>query len=454
MLKKPRKKIRSSQILVVSFIFIILLGGILLSMPFSTEGEPIEFIDAVFTSTSATCVTGLIVVDTGTQFTLAGQLIILLLIQIGGLGIMTMSTFFLFVIFGHISMLDREIIIETLTQKPIKNLVSLVRTTFTFVITSELVGAAFLTLRFQNEYPLTKAMYYGIFHSVSAFCNAGFSLFPDSFIGYSGDVVINVTLMALIVLGGIGFYVFLDLKGSMIHNRFNFLSHTSFYTKVVFFATFLLIVFGALIFFLSEHQNILLDMSLDKQIIVSLFQSVTARTAGFNTVDIPFLSNASLFFLIILMFIGASSGSCGGGIKTSTFTVLFAFLIAKFKNRQDVNLFQRRIPDENVSRAVSIAFFSIIVIASFTLLLLISEMGNLSHQESRGLFLELLFEVFSAFGTVGLSTGITPGLSDMGKILVSVLMLIGRLGPLTVAIAIGSQKRVKYRYPKENLLVG
>lgn len=426
----------------------------MLSMPFSTVGEQISFTDAVFTSTSATCVTGLTVVDTGTKFSLTGQLIILILMQIGGLGIMTISSFFLFIIFGQISMTDRDVIIETLTQRPIKNLVSLIRTTFSFVMITEFLGACGLTIRFLYDYPPDKAIYYGIFHSVSAFCNAGFSLFSNSFIDYHGDLLINGTLMSLIILGGIGFYVFLDLKQSIWKYNIRFLSHLSFNSKIVFLTTLMLIVTGALIFYISESHNTLVEMNTTERILVSFFQSVTARTAGFNTVDISILSNTSLFFIIILMFIGASPGSCGGGIKTSTFTVLYSFVIAKFKNQNDVNLFKHRIPDETVSRAVSIAFFSIIMIVLFTLSLLICELRGISPQDSRGQFLELLFEVFSAFGTVGLSTGITTGLSNLGKLLVSILMLIGRLGPLTVAIAFSSQKRMKYRYPKENLLIG
>jgi len=448
------KHLKSSQILVISFFLIILIGSILLSMPFSVHGERLSFVDASFTATSATCVTGLIVVDTGVKYTLAGQIIILVLIQIGGLGIMTMSTFLLFIIWGHISMTDRDLIVETLTQRPVKNLASLVRTVFSYTIIAELIGAIFLTLRFQNYYTLPKAIYYGIFHSISAFCNAGFSVFSSSFMDFKGDVFINLTLMFLIVLGGIGFYVFLDLKQSILQYHIRFISKISFYSKIVFIMTIVLIVSGTIIFYITETGNVLNGMNIDKKILISMFQSVTARTAGFNTVDIAYLSNSSLFVIIILMFIGASSGSCGGGIKTSTFAVLFSFLIAKFKNRQDVNLLKRRVPEDTVSRAVSIAFFSIIVIVTFTMLLLISELGELSHQNSRGQFLEIVFEVFSAFGTVGLSTGITSGLSNLGKILVSTLMFIGRLGPLTVAIAIGSQKKIKYRYPKEDILVG
>jgi len=396
----------------------------------------------------------LTVVDTGSKFTYWGQIIILLLIQAGGLGIMTFSTFFILLIFGNFSILDRELIQQTLTQKPIRNITSFLKMIVGVTLILEALGAILLAWRFSNCMPLNKALYYGAFHSISAFCNAGFSLFTNSFEDFNTDYVINIVLIILIISGGLGFVILLDLKQKLKGKKGKERSDLSFHTKLVLNTTVVLIFVGALLFFLFEMKNGLNDLPLDVKILASFFQSITTRTAGFNTINISVLSNSTLFFMIILMFIGASPGSCGGGIKTSTFGILIAFLVAKFQNRQDVNIYHRRVPEEIISRTISIIIFSIIVILFFTLILLKSELGELSHQHSRGLFLEILFEVNSAFGTVGLSTGITSTLSSLGKVILSIVMFIGRLGPLTVALAIGARQAYKYKYPKENFLVG
>ena len=423
-------------------------------MPLASTGEPLNFVDALFTATSATCVTGLIVVDTGTAFSTFGQIVILILIQIGGLGIMTLSTFFIFIVVGQFSILNRDVIQETLTQKPIKNLASLLKTTFLLTIILETIGAILLTLRFVNAFPLKKAAYLGIFHSISAFCNAGFSLFYNSFENYEADYVINAILIILIILGGIGYIVLQDLRQGLRKKNGRCFFQISFHSKIVLVTTLFLIIFGAINIFILEHENVLHGYPLDIKMLTSVFQSVTTRTAGFNTLNISDLTNVSLFFIIILMFIGASPGSCGGGIKTTTFTALIAFLISRFRNQREVNIRYRRVPEEIISKVISITFFSIIVIIVATLTLMVSEIGEVSHQQSRGMFVEILFEVVSAFGTVGLSTGLTTSLTVFGKILISLVMFIGRLGPLTVALAIGAKEPLKFRYAKENFLVG
>ncbi|MBN2013449.1 Trk family potassium uptake protein [candidate division KSB1 bacterium] len=449
-----RRVLKPTHILILSFMVLIFIGTILLMLPQATIGARLSIVDAFFTATSASCVTGLVVVDTGTTFTLFGQIVILALIQIGGLGIMTLSTFFMFLLIGQFSLFDQDIIQETLTQKPIKNLANFLRIIFLFTILVELIGAFVLSLRFIMTMPFHKAIYYGVFHSVSAYCNAGFALFPDSFITYKSDILINFTLMALIIIGGLGFIVVLDLNQYFRYRRHGMQPGLSVYTKIVLSMTGTLIIFGSLGFYIFEIRNGIENFPVGTRLVVSMFQSVTTRTAGFNSIDFAGLSNATIFLFVILMFIGASSGSCGGGIKTSTFGILIAFLVAKFKNQTDVNFFKRRISNDIIARTVSITFFSIVVISIFTLVLLMSEVGEISHQQSRSMFLEILFEVVSAFGTVGLSTGITATLSFIGKILVSMLMFIGRLGPLTLALAIGGREQLPYRYPKENLLVG
>jgi trk system potassium uptake protein TrkH len=444
----------SSRILIFSFLSIILAGTVLLMLPHAVHGDSLSFIDALFTSTSATCVTGLIVVDTGSRFTLFGQIIILLLIQLGGLGIMTFSTFFIFLIIGKFSLSDRDVIQETLTQSPIKNITGLLKTIFIFTISIEVIGGLLLTLCFLDQMPLKKASYYGIFHSISAFCNAGFSLLPNSFVDYQGTWSINLILMVLIVLGGIGFVVLNEFKRFLFKKEKQFRSSFSFHSKIALIITSILIVTGALIIYLFEHHNVLANKPVQTKLLIALFQSVTSRTTGFNTVDISSLTNASLFFIIILMFIGASPGSCGGGIKTTTAGVVFAMLVARFQNRDEVNIANRRIPNNIVSKAISVTFLSIVIIMLLTTLIVEVERAGISHQESRGLFLELLFEVVSAFGTVGLSTGLTSGLSAAGKFIIILAMFVGRLGPLTIALAIGKKEYPRFKYAQENLLVG
>ena len=423
-------------------------------LPQAVHGDPLSFIDALFTSTSATCVTGLTVVDTGARFTLLGQIVILILIQLGGLGIMTFSTFFIFLIMGKFSLSDRDVIQETLTQSPIKNIAGLLKTIFFFTIVIEVAGSLLLTISFSQQFSPDRALYYGLFHSISAFCNAGFSLFQTSFVDFQGNWGVNLILIVLIILGGIGFVVLHEFKRFLLKKGRHFRTSFSFHSKIAISITLILIAAGTLFIFLFEHQNVLTDKPIGSKFLISLFQSVTSRTAGFNTVDISILTNASLFFIIMLMFIGASPGSCGGGIKTTTAGVIFAMLVSRFHDREDVNIANRRIPNNVVSKAISVMFFSIVIIIFFTILIVQVEKGGISHHESQGYFLEIFFEVVSAFGTVGLSTGLTSGLSVPAKFIIILAMFIGRIGPLTIALAIGKKEHPRFKYAQENLLVG
>jgi trk system potassium uptake protein TrkH len=262
--------------------------------------------------------------------------------------------------------------------------------------------------------------------------------------------VVNLTLLLLIVMGGLGFIVIFELG----HQRSFQWEKMSLHSRLVLIITALLILGGTLLFFILEYQNTIKNLPWGSKILVSLFQSITTRTAGFNTVDIGLLSNPTLFVIIILMAIGASPGSCGGGIKTTTFAIIVSFIVSRFRNRENVNLFFRRVPSHIVSKAISISFFTLVLIILGTTLLLISELAEVSHQESRGMFLELLFEVTSAFGTVGLSTGSTPNLTPLGRLIIVFLMFVGRLGPLTIALAIGRKDKLHYKYAEENVLVG
>lgn len=418
--------------------------------------ESLSFFDALFTATSATCVTGLIVVDTAGHFTLFGECVILALIQIGGLGIMTLSTFFIYLVAGRLGYTEREILQDTLSQHPMADFARLLRLVLIVTLVIELLGCGLLTLRFLRDFTLEHAFYLGLFHSVSAFCNAGFSLFSTSFEAYRSDVGINLVICTLIILGGLGFVVLFDIfKTRGARNPRSFFYALSFHSRLVLSVTALLIVAGTVTFFVLETNNSLDQLSFAEKLLASFFQSVTTRTAGFNTVRIGVLSDATLLFIILFMFIGASPGSCGGGIKTSTFAVIAASVWARFKTKEDVNIYYRRIPENIVSRAISVVFFFSVILMLFTMLILISETPNLSHAESDGQFMGYLFEVVSAAGTVGLSTGLTSTLSDMGKVLITVLMFIGRLGPLTVALAVRGKKSERpLRYVQENVLVG
>jgi len=438
----------------MSFAGLILLGLILLMLPQAATGQRLSFIDALFMATSATCVTGLTVIDTGTKLSLFGQITVLLLIQLGGIGILTFSTFFIFLVIGKFSISDREIMQETFTQLPSRNLPELLKSIFLFTFIIEAIGASLLTFRFMDHLAFKQACYSGIFHAISAFCNAGFSLFQNSFIGYQSDPIINLTIIFLIVAGGLGFIVLFELRNYFFKRKNRPQNIFSFHSKTVLVTSGILIISGLTIFLIFEYSNVLSSQSWKNRFFISFFQSVTCRTAGFNSVDIWSLTNSTLFFMIILMFIGASPGSSGGGIKTTTASIVAAMFRARFNNQDDVNLANRKISEVVVSRAISVTFFSMFIIVSATMLLMTTELGGLSHLKSRGLFLECLYEAVSAFGTVGLSTGITASLSTAGKVIIIATMFIGRLGPLTIAIAMGKKKKNRFKYAEEKILIG
>ncbi|NUM77825.1 hypothetical protein HUU40_25975 [candidate division KSB1 bacterium] len=446
-----QRRLGPARILMASFGGLILLGTFLLTLPAASQGDPVGFIDALFTATSATCVTGLTVVDTGKTFSLFGQSVILALIQLGGLGLMTFSSFFMYLLGGgRLSLGGRDILQETLSQGPMQNLKALLKTVFLATVVIEITGALLLTLCFLRDMPVTSAFYYGVFHAVSAFCNAGFALYVDNLEAFKGDVLFNFTITSLIILGGLGFVVIFEINRKRQRPQY----HLSLHARLVLRMTAGLIIAGAVGIFVLEITNTLEKLPWGERILSCYFQSVTARTAGFNTLSVGTLTDATLLLLIALMFIGASPGSCGGGIKTTTGAVLLAFIRARFRNEENVHLLHRRIPSDVLARAISVVFFSAALIMIFTFLLLFSEAASISHQQSRGIFLELFFEVTSAFATVGLSTGITSSLTPLSKLLITLVMFIGRLGPLTVAIAVGKEAKTRFTYAQENVLIG
>jgi trk system potassium uptake protein len=433
------------QILVLGFAAIIFIGTALLMLPISiSTGEPLEFIDALFTSTSATCVTGLVVVDTGTTFSSFGEVVIMLLIQIGGLGFMTMATLFALALKRRISLKDRLILQEAMNQSSMEGIVRLIRRVLLYSLIIEACGAVILSIRWAFDMPLGQAIYYGVFHAVTMFNNAGFDLFGDfrSLTGYVYDPVVNVVVMFLIVSGGIGFIVLSDLIDFRKQRRL------SLHSKVVLTMTATLLLVGFIVILIFEFTNprTLGSLNWGGKFFGALFQSVTPRTAGANTIDITGLRQATQFFIVILMFIGASPGSTGGGIKTTTFTIMVGAVIAMMRGREDIVMFRYRLAQERVLKALTIALLALLLVLTVSMILSTTEEGD---------FLEILFETTSAFGTVGLSMGLTPDLTVFGKVLISITMFAGRLGPLTLAYALGPKKgKELYRHPEGKMIIG
>ena len=451
---RPKLQLRSpSTLLALGFASTILVGTFLLMLPVMCSEERIGFVDALFTATSAVCVTGLVVVDTGTYFTHAGQLLILALIQIGGLGIFTFSTFFMILLMGKPSLRGHLVIQETMTQFPYRNLLGLLRNILLFTFGAEAVGALFLWIAFRPRLGNATAVYYSIFHSISAFCNAGFSLWSNSLEDYSGNLAVCLTIMILIIIGGLGFTVIAEMAGRVVRKEGR-PKRLSLHSRVVLVTTATLILVGALLFWCLEHNNVLVSRPLSEQVLISFFQSVAARTAGFNTVPLSGLASASLFTLIILMFIGASPGSIGGGIKTTTFAVYMAMVISYLRGKRNVEIFGRTIPTKVTSKAMATVAVSFFLVVLSALSIQILE-GQHIHSPTHTYFLDWLFEVVSAYGTVGLATGLMPGLGNTSKLLIVGVMFIGRVGPLGLALSmIGREDVQQYKYPEENVMIG
>ncbi len=433
MIKINKLNFTALQILSTGFAMVILIGALLLMTPLANRnGIGLSFINALFTSASATCVTGLIINDTYTQFTLFGQLVILCLIQIGALGFMAIALFFSMVMGKRIGLRERSLMVESIGALKIGGIIRLVRRVLLGTMFIELCGAVLLALRFCPRFGLIVGIWYGVFHSVSAFCNAGFDLMGriapgSSLTVFAGDVVVNVVIMSLIVIGGIGFVVWDDLTDHTWHFKKYRLQ-----TKIVFSTTFFLILGGAALMLFFEYNHAFVDMTWKEKILASFFQSVTPRTAGFNTVHMDTLSESGTALTMILMFIGASPGSTGGGIKTTAFFVIMFSVISFVRKRDGINVFHRKVEDGAVERAYNSATLYVVAALIGTLLICY-----------QGLNLEaVFFEVLSAIGTVGLSKGITGQLSVGSKAVIIVLMYIGRVGSLSVAMAV-SERRIK-----------
>ncbi|MFC1478775.1 TrkH family potassium uptake protein [Candidatus Margulisiibacteriota bacterium] len=442
---------KPAQLMLATFAFAIGAGAILLMLPAATNaGVKTSLIDAVFTATSAACVTGLIVQDTATYYSVFGKTVILALIQLGGLGIMTFSVSLALILKKSVDINKQAQIQDVLDQETLTSTKDLTLFIIKMTFLIELIGAVILFFAWNNRFPdPLRTLYYAVFHSISAFCNAGFSTFSDSLMQFATDMTTNMTISILIIFGGIGFLaikdVYNNLKSKLIQRKARRFS-LRVQTKIVVFTSILLIIAGSLLIYAFEHNYSFESFDLSGRMLLSYFQSVSTRTAGFNSCDMGALAPASLLVIIVLMFIGASPGSTGGGIKTTTFFVLWSAIVSGFKKRRNVEAYKRTIPVSVVQKASTLFVFSLSILMVFTVALLYIE---------KKVFIDILFEAASAFGTAGLSTGITPLLTSPGKALITILMFIGRLGPLTIGYAFLSRRRpAKYFYAEERVIIG
>ncbi len=443
-----------ARVSIMGFGVLIACGTLLLMLPIATVDKPLHIVDALFMATSASCVTGLSVLDIGTQLSVFGQLVILVLIQVGGLGILTISTLLLMMMKGRPTLSGQAIIKDTFTYGEGKQTVaSVLRAIFLTAFTIEALGAAGLYLRTAPQAGWITAAYPAVFHSISAFCNAGFALYKDSFVGFQGDWIVNGVLATLIVIGGIGFIVIADVKDCLAGKKKK-TKCLSLHSRLALAASALLILVGTAAILCMEWHNTLAHLSIPDRLLAALFQSVTARTAGFNTLDIGIMANETLFWICILMFIGACPGSCGGGVKTTTVAGLAVLGVSRLRGFQRPQIFRRTLTETSMSKATSVVMISAAVITLAIMVLMISELGGLSHTQTRGRFLELFFETISAFGTVGLSTGVTGSLSPAGRITISLLMFIGRLGPMVIGLAVSRERISRIQYAEENIMIG
>jgi trk system potassium uptake protein TrkH len=444
--ESTRKPFRPGQILIISFLSVITIGTCLLSLPISTVGPRLSIIDALFTSTSATCVTGLVVCDTGTRLSQFGQVVVLCLFQIGGLGIMSFSTLFVMALGKRITFRNRQVIQASISPVSLGEAVGVLKYVFLYTFVFETAG--FLALYFLLE-PMMEEQHLwfsSLFHSVSAFCNAGFSLFEDSLVSYKGDILVNFVITTLILAGSMGFLVVLDLN-ELWKSRDDPKRRLTLHAKITLWVSIVLLLLGSFVIFVLEYGASLKGLSGSEKLLAAYFQSVTPRTAGFNTIAIESLRLPTLFFLVFLMFIGGSPGSTAGGIKTTTFGVLLASLWSILRGRRRIEVFKRTISWDIGQKALAVISLSMLLVFSSTLIMLIVE-GDHS-------LLAILFEVVSAFGTVGLSCGLTPLLSPWGKVIIMLTMFIGRIGPLSLAFAIAKREpSFVYKYPEEDVYVG
>ena len=446
-MKKIIRRLTQTQMIVIGFCLVILSGTILLMLPISTrEGVVTSPIDALFTTVSASCVTGLIIADTYQYWSIFGQIVIISLIQIGGLGFMTIGVFFAVVLRKKIGLWVRGTLQESVNIMQTGGIVRLAKKIIIGTAVFEGTGALILSIHFSRTMDWGQAVYYGIFHSVSAFCNAGFDLMGKdgeyiSLTGYSGDWTVNLVIMLLIIIGGIGFFIWNDLSENKLHFR-----RWKLHTKITILMTLALVFGGAAVLFALEYNNTLAGRPLDEQILCSLFGSVTARTAGFNTLDTAALTDSSKLFTALLMFIGGSPGSTAGGIKTTTFVVLAASVYSGLFDKRECSMFGRRLSRDVVRKASTVLCTNLMLCVTAVLIIVTATSLDVT---------DVIFEVASAMGTVGMSAGITRNLDAVSKISLIFLMFCGRVGSMTFALSLkGHKVEPPVRLPEEEVMIG
>ncbi|MBE2926179.1 TrkH family potassium uptake protein [Anoxybacillus flavithermus] len=433
-------KLNPPQLLAIMFLFLVVVGGVLLKLPIATEKD-ISWLDAFFLSTSAATVTGLAPIDPGSTFTLFGEIVLMVLIQVGGLGIMTFAVLVVIVLGKKIGMKQRMLMQEALNQPSLGGVIRLARNLLLFSLFMECIGVILLAIDWVPKMGWAKGLYYSLFHTIAAFNNAGFALWPDNLSRFVGDPIVNVTITLLIIVGGLGFTVVFDV---LYQRRWRKLS---LHTKLMLVMTLIVNVLAIVAIFLFEHNNpkTLGSLPFREQLWAAYFQGITPRTAGFNTIDIGSLEQPTAMLMIFLMFVGAGSTSTGGGIKLTTFAVIVFAVVSFLKGKEETVIWQRTIRHTIILRALAIASMSMLFIFLVTMILTLTEDAP---------FLVLLFEVVSAFGTVGLSMNMTPHLSAVGKMLIIGVMLFGKLGPLTLVYSIAKPKKTNIRYPNGDILTG
>ncbi len=445
--ERRKRHLTQTQFIAYGFMAIILAGTLLLMLPFSSrDGKVSDFISCLFTATSASCVTGLVVYDTWSHWTLFGQLVILTMIQIGGLGFITIGVFVSMVLRRRIGLKARGLMQESVNTLQIGGMVKLAKKIIVGTAVFEFTGALLLAVRFVPQFGPLRGFYYSVFHSVSAFCNAGFDVMGhqgayNSLVSYYDDWIVNLVLISLIVIGGIGFIVWDDISRNRLHFR-KYMLHT----KLVLLSTVVLIFGGALLFYLFERDALMADMSVSGKILTSLFSSVTPRTAGFNTVDTAALSDSSKFLTVILMFIGGSPGSTAGGVKTTTIVVMYLYLWSTIRRTYGVNAFGRRLEDDALGRASSIFMINLTLAVGAAIFIMATQ---------RMPIMDVMFETFSAIGTAGMTTGITRDLTPLSRLLVAFLMYCGRVGSLSFALSFTqNRKMARLQQPVGRITIG
>lgn len=449
-LRIKKKTLSPFKILAIGFATVIFTGATLLSLPISSvSGQYTSFLDTLFTATSAVCVTGLVVLDTGLYWTTFGQLVIMILIEIGGLGFMALSTIFAILVGKKITLKERLVMQEAYNTFNLQGVISHVRYMLLFTFSVQGLAAIILMTQFIPMYGVGKGIYYGIFHAISAFCNAGFDLLGNftSVTVINTNVVVLMTLAMLINIGGLGYMVWREIFSGISHKKMK--NALSLHSKVVITISLILVFGGTLVFLIFEWNNpaTMQGMSFPHKLVNSFFSSTTPRTAGFNSISNSEMSPAGKLVTMAFMFIGGSPGSTAGGVKTSTLGILIFTLISVLRGRDETEVFGRHLSQSTVYRAVAVFLMGIVIVVLGVTVLSINEVG--------ATFEQILYEVLSAFGTVGLTQGITPGLTAVSKITLSTIMYLGRVGPLTVMLALAGQKqKVNIKYPEGKLLIG